>query len=761
VHKGARIAAAGHGGQVLLSQATRDLSSAEVKDLGPHRLKDLSAAERIFQLGSGDFPPLRSLYRTNLPVPATPFLGREEELAQVVELLARDDVRLVTLTGPGGSGKTRLGVQAAAEAAEEFPDGITWVSLAPLRDASLVPSAVAEGLSVQEQPGVSLLETLVGSVQGKRAAVLLDNAEHVLAGVAQVAVRLRDADGPTVLVTSRERMQLQGEHVWPVPPLRDRDGVVLFATRARQLDPSFAPSAAVEELCRRLDQLPLAIELAAARTVLFTPEQLLERLSERLDLLLSSRDVDPRQQTLRATIGWSHDLLGEDERMLFRRLAVFAGGCTLEAAEAVAGASLETLQSLLDKSLLRRRTTGEPRFWMLETIRAYALEELERSGELDATHSGHADWLLRLAEEAEPEVLRGDQITWGHRLDAERDNCRVALAWLVDQGRPEHALRLIGALRRAWAAQGYLTETRGWLEAALGQGDGVSSRVRAKALYGLGRVALLQGDYAEALRRLDSSCALYRELGDEEGLVYTLADLGWIASAQGDHERARTLGEESLAQARQKGDDVLVSAALHSLACAHLDQGDHAQARPLFEESLARRRRLHDTRNTANSLLHLGTAALLGGDFAQAASLLDESLTLARQLENLVLEAQVLAALGLVALFDDARERGAGLIRDSLSLSARLGDKRTTAECLHALAGVSAAAGDRQRAATLWGAAKRSLETLQAPPSATERAVSDRFLAFVETESDAYAAGCQMSFEEALEYALGDGGVGR
>jgi tetratricopeptide (TPR) repeat protein len=490
-----------------------------------------------------------------------------------------------------------------------------------------------------------------------------------------------------------------------------------------------------------------------------SPEQLLERVSQHLDLLRGARDADLRQQTLRATIAWSHDLLQGDEQLLFRRLAVFAGGSTYEAAEDIAGADPDTLQSLVDKSLLRRRqaVTGS-RFWMLETIRAYAVEQLEGSGDADETYDRHAQWFLQLAERAEPEVLRGDQITWGHRLDAERDNCRVALSWLVDQGRAEQALRLIGALRRAWAAHGYLTETRGWLETVLAQTDDVSSRVRAKALYGLGRVALLQGDYDEAVLRLDSASAIYRELGDEEGVVYSLADLGWIAGAQGDHERATALGEESLAHARRTGDDVLMAAALHSLACAHLDRGDHAAARPLFEESLARRRGLRDTRNTANSLLHLGIAALLGGDHAQATGLLDESLSLARRLENLVLESEVLAALGLVALFDGARERSAGLIRDSLSLSARVGDKRTTVECLHVLAGVFAAAGDRQRAATLSGAAERSLEALHAPPSATERAVRDRFLSFVETEPNAYAAGCQMSFEEALEFAFGDGG---
>jgi predicted ATPase/class 3 adenylate cyclase len=765
VHKGARIAAVGHGGQVLLSEQTsRLVEGVLLRDLGEHRLKDLSAPERIYQLGEHEFPPLKSLYRTNLPIPATPFLGRDHELREVTKVLSRNDVRLLTLTGPGGTGKTRLALQSAAELADHYPDGVWWVALAPLRDPALVPSAIAQALQVREQPGVPLVETLVSHLRGKRAVVLLDGAEHVLPGVVQAAARLRDADGPTTLVTSRERLQLQGEHVWPVPPLSERDGSVLFVARARQLDPAFAPSAAAEELCRRLDQLPLALELAAARTVLFSPEQLLERVPQWLDLLQATSDADPRQQTLRATIAWSHDLLREDERVLFRRFAVFAGGCTYQAAEEVAGADPDTLQSLLDKSLLRRRETDtEARFWMLETIREYASEQLEQKGDADALRSRHAEWFLRLAEQAEPEVLRGDQITWGHRLDVERDNCRVAISWLLERGHAEPALRLIGALRRAWAARGHLSETRKWLEAALAQEQGVSPRVRAVARYGLGRVALLQGDYDEAVRRLRSAAALYREVGDDQGLVYSLADLSWIAGVQGDHERATALGEESLGYARPTGDDALVSAALHSLACAHLDQGDYAEARPLFEESLARRRCLQDKRNTANSLLHLGIAALLGNDYRQATALFEESLSLAHELENLVLEASVLVGLGLVALFEGPFEDGRDLIKESLALSSRLGDKRTSLECLQALAGVSAAAGEAQRAATLSGAAEKLLELIHAPPSPTERAVRERFTASAlvglgdEALANAYAVGREMNLDQAVEYALQDG----
>ena len=384
VHRAARIAAAGHGGQVLLSQATRDLVADEaVRDLGEHRLKDLSAPERLFQLGDAEFPRLKTLYQTNLPVPATPFLGRERELDEVVGLLRRDDVRLLTLTGPGGTGKTRLALQAAAEVADDLPDGVWWISLAPLRDPALALDAVAKALDVRERPGFAIEETLVDALAAKRALLLIDNAEHLLPHVASEIARLRESHGPRLLVTSRERLQLQGEHAWTVPSLDDHDGTALFTARARALRPAFTETAATAELCSRLDNLPLALELAAARIPIFSPEQLLERLGKGVELR-GGRDADPRQQTLDATIRWSYDLLAPEEQRLFARLAVFAGGCTYEAAEAVCAADADTLQSLIDKSLVRsREATGGDRYWMLETIREFAAAELEASGEAD------------------------------------------------------------------------------------------------------------------------------------------------------------------------------------------------------------------------------------------------------------------------------------------------------------------------------------------------------------------------------------------
>ena len=397
VHRAARIAAAGHGGQVLVSAATASLLEVELTDLGEHRFKDLAAPERVYQLGDAPFPALKSLYRTNLPIPTTAFLGREQELAEIGALLG-DSARLVTLTGPGGTGKTRLAIQAAAEAAESFEDGIWWVPLSSLRDAHLLVPSIAQTLAVEEERGRDLAESVAARLLGKRALLILDNAEHLMPQIASGIAQLLDIDGPTLLITSRERLQIQAEHVYSVPSLAEEDSVELFLTRAQAQGSGVEASPAVVELCSRLDNLPLAIELAAARTVVFSPEQLVERLGQRLDLLKAGRDADPRQQTLRATIEWSYELLEPEEQQLFRELSVFPGGCTYEAAEAVCDAEPDTLQSLLDKSLIRRREEGgRPRYWMLETIRELAAEHLRTAAEDVEVRHRHAEHYLEVA----------------------------------------------------------------------------------------------------------------------------------------------------------------------------------------------------------------------------------------------------------------------------------------------------------------------------------------------------------------------------
>jgi predicted ATPase len=751
VHRAARLAAAGHGGQVLLSQTTRDLlaSEFELRDLGEHRLKDLAEPERLYQLGDSEFPPLKSLNQSNLPVQPTPLVGREDELAEVLELVHTH--RLVTLTGAGGSGKTRLALQAAAELVDEFRDGVWFVALASLRDSQLVLPSIAQTLGVREP------QTADEYLRTKETLLVLDNLEQLLDAVPKLAELSRSAAGLKLLVTSRASLRVSGEQEFAVPPLTDDEAVALFADRAHAVKPAAALGDNVREICRRLDNLPLAIELAAARINLLTPDALLPRLERRLPLLTAgTRDAPERQRTLRSTIEWSYELLDPREQDLFVRLAVFAGGWDLEAAEDVCSADLESLSSLVNNSLIREQ---EGRFLMLATIREYAAERLETRSDATGLRRRHAEHYLVLSEAAEPEILGGTQVEWLSRLERERNNFRSALGWALERRAGDVALRLIGALRRAWVARGYLAETRRWLEQALALAETAPASVRAKALYGYGRVALVQGDYDHAVPPLKESAVRFRETGETRGLAFALADLGWIAAAQGEHERARSLGEESLAVAREAQDETTMAAALHALACTILDEGDYATARPLFEESLALRRRLGDKRNAANSLSYLGVTALLESNLALAGELLAEALELATELDNRLLVASVLVNLGLVALFEGDCQRARSLVSDSLTRAQRLGDKPTLVECLHVLAGTASAEGHTRRAATLAGAAEALHAAIGAPPSPAERAVGERFESRLRIHADeelnaAWVEGKAMALDRALDYAL-------
>ena len=518
VHRAARIAAAGHGRQVLVSAATAALVDAdELHDLGDHRLKDLSAPERIFQLGGDDFPPLKTLYRTNLPIPATQFLGRERELADVRGLLARDDARLLTLIGAGGSGKTRLALHAAGEVAEAYPDGVWWVSLAPLVDPADVGPAAARVLG-----GGGTLAELVG---GRRLLLLLDNFEHVVEAAPEVATLLTECPHADVLVTSRERLRLQGEHVYPVPVLERDEARGLFVARARAAQPDFEPDEHVDELCARLDDLPLALELAAARISLLSTVQLLERFGNRLDLLRGGRDAEIRQQTLRATIEWSHELLEPDERQLLARLSVFRGGWTLEAAEHVTHGDLELMESLVDKSLVRR--WGKGRFGMLETIREFAAERLSDSGEEEAARRRHAEYFLALAESANlglDSVGRGPQ---RHDLVLpDVDNVRAAIEWATGAD-PALGLRIAIAIENVWILDDPTEGARrlGPLLEAARDADPV---LRARAWRDYGGSHDMTGDLDTAERAYLRSRELFAEAGDERGIAEADFRLGVV-----------------------------------------------------------------------------------------------------------------------------------------------------------------------------------------------------------------------------------------
>ena len=580
VHRAARIAAAGHGGQVLVSASTAQLVELELRDLGEHRLKDLSAPERIYQLGEGDFPALTSLYRTNLPVPATPFLGREQELQEVVELLSQDGARLLTLTGPGGTGKTRLALQAAGMASDAYPDGVWWIPLAPLRDPELVLATAAQVLGSKNG--------LVEHIQDKAMLCLFDNFEQVVEAAPGLAELVGSCPNLDVLVTSRERLRVSGEQTYPVPQLAESDGETLFTARARAVDPTFAPSEAVGELCLRLDELPLALELAAARTALFSPEQLLEKLAQRLDLLTGERDADPRQQTLRATIEWSYDLLSEDEQRLFYRLAVFAGGCTYESAEEITGADPDTLQSLLDKSLLRKRESkAGPRYWMLETIREYAGERLEEAGEAEELGRRHAEWFLELSESLPRDVSVSK--AWLDQIEVEHDNLRAVLDRLDVAGETQLVLRLAGALSRFWGVRGPHAEGMSRLDQAL-VSDESATAARASALIGAVALAVDVKEYGRGRQHADEALTLYRELDDAWGMARATFFQGYVAVESGDFAQARPHFENSLERFSALGSEHDVQLVLFNLSWACGELGDDDRARELENECVRRAR---------------------------------------------------------------------------------------------------------------------------------------------------------------------------
>jgi predicted ATPase len=601
VHRAARIAAAGHGGQVLISEATRDLldSGLALRDLGEHRLKDLTSPERIYQLGSEDFRPLKSLNQTNLPAQPTPLIGRERELEEVLALVRAQ--ALVTLSGPGGSGKTRLALQVAAELVDEFQDGVWFVSLAALRDERAVLPTIAQTLGVAEQ------ETLEQHLAHRRALLLLDNFEQLLEAAAEVGNLLRQAPELKILVTSRAPLHLAAEWEYPVPPLTDEDAVELFVERVRAAKPAFEPDEHVGDICRRLDNLPLALELAAARTKVLVPPQLLERLEQRLPLLSGGlRDAPERQQTLRATIDWSYELLTDEEKQLFRRLAVFAGSFDLEAAEEVCEADLDTIASLIDKSLLRQTEDG--RFFILATIREYASERLDEDPQAEILRRRHADRTLRIAEEAESRHREGFDV-----LEAEHDNARAALDFLVEAGAAEPALRLALAYRDYWFVRD-IREGRRRLEAVLAMSEDTPAEPRLRALIRAASLARVVGDSEAGEKHASAAVALARELGDGPGLAGALRELGQVMSLQSEFAAAFSLYEEALAVSRAAGASpvpTLTDLADVALAAGELERAiDYSvQASELASGHDAEIVRAISAYNTASALVQLGRDA--------------------------------------------------------------------------------------------------------------------------------------------------------
>jgi predicted ATPase/DNA-binding XRE family transcriptional regulator len=737
----------------------------------------------------------------NLPVQATTFIGRERQLAALRALLARPEVRVVTLTGPGGIGKTRLALQVAAGLRDDFAQGVYLVPLAPVSDPALVDAMVAQVLGLREAYDQPLREILVGYLRDKEVLLILDNFEQVVSAAPLVGLLLAASPLLKVLVTSRMVLHVYGEQEFAVPPLAlpplrhlpaidllaHYEAVALFIQRAQLAMADFAVTAenapAVAEICARLDGLPLAIELAAARVKLLPPQALLLRLDRRFAVLTGgAHDLPGRQQTLRKTIDWSYNLLDPGEQTLFVWLSVFVGGCTLEAVEDVCARAggvpddvLDGLSSLLDKSLLSQEedaTRGEPRFLMLETLRAYARERLAQSGAEGALRAAHAAYCLALAEQAEPHLTGAKQATWLGRLEAEHDNLRAALRWALEsEAHLEVGLRMAGAVWRFWYGRGYLSEGRSWLEGLLGwtgaqESCVVAPAVRAKVLNGAGVLAQLQGDYARATVLLEESVALFREVGDTRGSASSLNLLGIVAREQGQYARATVLLEESVALFREVGDTWGIASSLNLLGTVARDQGEYAQATVLNEESLALFREVGDTWGIATAFQNLGLAAHGQGEYARATVLLEEALSLARGVGNPRGIAIALSSLGLVARAQGEYARATVLLKEGLSLLREVGNQRGMVLGLEWLASVAlapeTASEVRERTVRLLGAAAalRAAIGVPLPPNVNladhERTVAAMRDALGDVSFEvAWVEGQALTLEEAITLALG------
>jgi predicted ATPase/class 3 adenylate cyclase len=663
VHRAARIAAAGHGGQILVSQSTRDLVGADsLRDLGEHRLKDLTAPERIYQFGDGDFPPLKSLNATNLPVASNPLVGRESELAELTALLV-DSERLVTLTGAGGSGKTRLSLQVGAELLDEFPGGVFFVPLASLSSPELVRPAIARTVGVPD----------LEEVAGRRALLLLDNFEHLLDAASEVGALLEAGDSAKVLATSRAPLRLHGEREYAVDPLPEHDAVELLVQRARSVRRDFVPDECATEICRRLDGLPLALELAAARLRFLDSGTLLERLEHRLPLLTEgARDAPERQRTLRATIEWSYDLLSDELRELFARLAVFEGTFSLEAAEVVTECSLEAFGAIVEASLVKA-LSGD-RFLMLETIREFALERFAELPEGEELRRRHAHYYRALALTAVLDTdVPGDQRPEIVIPDAA--NLRAALAWALENGEIKFGLELLVALEQFWVL-GYTAEGMRWFSAFLEHADAVPPLLRARAVRSYGSSVHFSGDFEFAERLWHESLAIHEALGNEHGIAVML----------------------------------------HRLSISALEHGDVELARERSERSLELHRKLANDKGACQPLALLGALALQAGDRATGVALLEESAEVAGRVPFRWWRAGTLSALADVAIAEGREAEARALVQEALDLALQLGDRVGVSWYLSQFALTLAREGRTEEAGRIWGAVEAAAAFIPGGP---------------------------------------------
>lgn len=806
VNRVARLLSIGHGGQILLSQSVYDqVGSAlpdgvSLREHGLQQLKDLREPEGVFQILHSelpaDFPPLRSLgsaaLPNNLPQQVTSFVGREKEIGEVRALLSK--ARLLTLTGSGGGGKTRLALQAAAEMLEGFRDGVWLVELAPLNDRELVLQAVANALGVREERARPLLQTLSDHLKARKLLLLLDNCEHLLDICTQLAdTLLRNCPQLQILATSREALGIMGEQTYRVPSLSlpaDPERVTpadleqyeaprLFIERARSVQPAFAVANApmLAQLCVRLDGIPLAIELAGARVRSLSVEEIYLRLDNRFRLLTGgSRTALPRQQTLRALIDWSYDLLQEPEKMLLRRLSVFVGGWGLEAAEAICAGeavegseesgpgieeweTLDLLTSLIDKSLVvADPQEGRTRYRLLESVRQYASDLLAETRAASTLRSRHQTFFRDLANEAEPKLLGPEQAEWLKVLEHEHGNLRAAMEWQEDAAA---ALSTAAALWRFWLVRGYFREGRQRLASALaGEVAATPPALRAKAWNGAGALARSQGDYDEARTLGEASVTLYREVGDKLGIATSLTNLGLITYAQGDYTAARALHEESLALRRELGDKRGIATSLNNLGLVAFEQRDYENATSMYAESVEIYRDLGDRSSMASALNNAGNAAFFRGDFEAARRIYEESLTLRRELGDRQGIATSLINLGAVADKQADYEAAHRMYAESLTLFRDLGHRVGIAYALGTCADLACVQHRYSRAARLWGAAQALRELLNAPLPPSELREHERLVAQARADlgeedfAHAWSEGHAFSLDCAIAYAL-------
>jgi predicted ATPase len=736
-----RICAAAHGDQIVVSRATRDMAGEEVvqgasyRPLGQHRLKDVPVTTQLFQLvapGLGDeFPPLKTLSATSLPALHHRLVGRNDTLAHIESLFRNPHVRLVTITGPGGAGKSRLALEVAAAAALDRP--VHLVGLAPITDPELVPGAIARAIGVRESGGGELLGSIADKLNGTGALLFLDNLEHLAPAAVHVGALLDRAPDLEVLATSRAPLRLSGEHILPLEPLSIEDATTLFVelAGARGVVLHADALASVHEICRRLDGLPLAIELVAARLVVLPPAEILRALSEGLALEMEGPiDLPERQRTLRAAIDWSYQRLSDTQRRLHGSLAVFADGAALDDVRAISGAGrefLSDLEALVAWSLLRSDVSdGEVRLSMLETVREHALDRLRSDGTLEELRRRHAERFRDLALSVDPELPRAEHTKWLDRLERDFDNIGAAIDWLLSSGRAEEALRTIAALERFWRGHAHVSEARRWLAMGLALATDAQADLRADALWTAARLATGQSDWDAAVPLLEEAQALFRAQERGREVVFALSELGFIALRRNDTEQAAKLCDEALSIARDLGDPRATSAVLAILSDVARTRGEHVRALAFSEEALELRRALDDPLLITDSTYHVGVAAFGSGDLDRSEAAFEDALLLARELGDTMYTAAALCMLGTTALLTGKLSQVADRLNKSLAIYTDLADDRSRAECLCALGGFAAATGHPEEAARLWGAADAARGT--SPLEYAEPVIEERFM---------------------------------